>query len=152
MPPPGAAAIAEPVDVGEFPPLGDLATGEIELFAGDEIDRARPGEAGFRFDRDLGPDQSDREPWVGVLQRLGDFHIGGEGRGRGMQHDQLVITGERQHVVKPQPRRRGVDQPAARHQRGGLREPCRVPEGSYLPPRLIARARPAIETVERRRV
>ena len=61
---------------------------------------ARRGEARLRLDRDLGADEADLEPRVDVLQRLGDLDVGGEGRGRGVQHRQLVIAGERQHVVE----------------------------------------------------
>ena len=66
--------------------------------------------------------------------------------------DQLVIAGERQDVVEPQPRRRRVDQLAAGHQRRRLRQPGRVPERADLALCLVARARPAVEPVEGRRV
>src|SRR6266852_2861475 len=149
---PTAIAIAQPVDIGESAALGDLLDREVEFLAGDEINRARRGQAGFRLDRDLGADEADREPRVGILQGLGNLDIAGEGRGRGMQHRELVIAGERQHIGEAQPRRRGVDQLAAGDQRRRLGEPGRVPERADLPLCLIARPRPAVEPVERWRV
>jgi hypothetical protein len=145
-------AIAEPVDIGESAALGDFLDREVEFLAGDEIDGARRGQAGLRLDRDLGADEADLEPRVGVLERLGDLDIGREGGGRGVHDREIVIARQRQHVLEPLPRRRRIDQPAAGHQRRRLSQPGRVPEGADLPARLIARARPAIEAVERRRV
>ena len=142
------AAIAEPVDVGERAALGDFLDREVEFLAGDEVDRARPGEAGFRLDRDLGADQADLELRVGVLQRLGDLDVAAKDGVEVCITDQLVIAGQRQHVVEPQPRRRRVDQLAAGHQRRRLRQPGRIPERADLALRLIARAGAAVEPVE----
>ena len=147
-----AAAIAQPVDVRPGAALGDLADGEVELLAGDEIDRAGGGQAGLGLDRDLGAHEPDLELGVGVLQRLGDFDIAGEGRGRGVHDDQLIIPGLGQDGFQPQLRRRRVDQLAAGHQGGRLRQPRRKPERADLPLCLIARAGAAVEPVEGRRL
>ena len=67
-----------------------------------------------------------------------------------MQHDEIVVARLGDDVAEPQSVRRGVDQLAARHNSGDLGKPGRIPEGPNFAPRLIARARPAIEAVEGR--
>ncbi len=46
-------------DAGEATPLGNFFDGEIELVAGDEIDRGRGFQTRLRLDRDLRPDHAD---------------------------------------------------------------------------------------------
>ena len=55
-------------------------------------------------------------------------------------------------VGEAEPVRRRVDQLGALDQRGGLRQPGRIPERLDLAPVLIARAGSAIEALERRRL
>src|SRR4029450_2915298 len=57
----GAVAVApgEPGDAVEVASFGDLLDGEIELVAGDKIDRRRRLQARLRLDGDLGPDHAD---------------------------------------------------------------------------------------------
>ena len=55
-----------------------------------------------------------------------------------------------QHRRQADARRRRVDQLAARHQRGRLGQPGRVPEAADFPLRLVARAGAAVEPVEGR--
>ena len=145
-------AVAEAVDRVERAPVGDLLDREVEFFAGDKIESGRRLEAVLGLDRDLGADHADLEPRVGVLERLGDLDVGGEGRGRGVQDAELVIGGERRNVAEPEPRRRRVDEPAFGHQGRRLGEPSRIPERADLAARLIARAGAAIKAVEGRRM
>ena len=67
-----------------------------------------------------------------------------------MHHDQVVLAGERGHLLDGQAVGRRVDQAAAGHERGGLGEPGRVPERADLSPRLVPGARAAVEALERR--
>src|SRR5271167_108948 len=69
-----------------------------------------------------------------------------------MQHRKLVLGCQRQDIGELQPRRRSVHEPAARNQRRRLGEPGRIPERPDLAPRLVARTRTAVETVEGRRM
>src|SRR5260370_34775193 len=65
-----------------------------------------------------------------------------------MNDDELVILGEGQDLLELDAGRRRVDQLAARDERRRLGEPRRIPEGTDLPPRLIARPGAAVEAVE----
>ena len=132
--------------------LGDLLDREVELVARDEIDRRALRQAFLRLHRHLGADEADLQRRVRILQRRRHLHVGGERRRRGVDHAQLVIPRLARHRIEADARRRCIDQLAARHQRGRLRQPGRIPERADLPPRLIARAGAAVETVERRRM
>ena len=149
---PLAVAEAQTVDRIEGAALRHFLDREIELLAGDEVDGRRGLEAVFGLDRDLGADKADLQLRVGILQRLGDPDVGGEGRRRGVQHRQFVVAGERQNVVELEPRRRRVDQLAVGEEGRRLGEPSRVPERADLALGLIARTGAAVEAVEGRRV
>jgi len=150
----GAArvAIAEAVDAVPGAAVGNLLDGEIEFVAADEVERARRFEAFPRLDRDLGADEADLELRVRVLHRLRDLHVVGKGRRRGVHHHELVFLRQRQHIAEAQPGRGRVDKAAALDQRRRLRKPGRKPERADFAPRLITRARAAVETFERRRL
>ena len=122
--------------------------GEVELVARDEIDRGALAQAFVGLHRDLGADEADLQRGVGVLQRGGDLHVGGEGRRRGVDHAQLEVACLGGDGVEADARGRRVDQLAVRHQRGRLGEPGRIPEAADLPPRLVARASAPVEPVE----
>src|SRR5438270_556912 len=64
-----------------------------------------------------------------------------------MEHGEFIITGQRRHLLDGEPIRRGIDQPAARHHRGRLGEPCGIPERANLSARLIARTGAAIKSL-----
>ena len=64
-----------------------------------------------------------------------------------VHHAEVVLPSERTHVVEGEAVGGRVDQARAGHQRGGLGQPRRVPEGADLAPRLIARAGAAVEAV-----
>ena len=104
------------------------------------------------IDRDLGADHADLEIGIGRLQRADGLHVGGKRRRRGVQHHEIAVLDLRQDVGEAEPVRRRVDQLGALDQRGGLRQPGRIPERLDLAPVLIARAGSAIETLERRRL
>ncbi len=65
-----------------------------------------------------------------------------------MDHAKLVAACLRGDGSKLDARGRRVDQLAAGHERGRLREPGRIPEGADLSPRLVAGPGPAVEAVE----
>ena len=125
---------------------------EVELVAGDEVDGRRRPERGLALDGDVGPHEPHAQGGVGRLQRLGHAHVVGKRRGARVQHREVVVAGQRDHVGEPEPGRRRVDQPAARYQRRGLGQPRRIPERPHLAPRLIPCPRPPVEPLERRRV
>src|SRR5204863_9652842 len=127
-------AVAEAVEVVKTPPLAAFLVREVEFLSRDKIDGARCGQAWLGLDRDLSAYEPDLQMRISVLERLGNSHIGREGRRRGMHDDKLVIARQRQYVVEPQPRRRCIDKLASRHQRGRLRQPCRIPERADLAP------------------
>ncbi len=145
---PPALAEAQAVDRFIGSPFRDLLYGEVELLACNEVDRRGGVEALFRLDRDFGADQADLQPRVFVLQRFGDFDIGGEGGRRGVDHRQLVAAGQRQYLIELEPGRRSVDQSAARNQGSRLGQPGRVPERADLALGLVARSGAAVEAVE----
>ncbi len=132
------AAETYTVDRIERSALGDFLDREIELLAGDKIDRRGGPQTVLRFDGDLSTDHADLQPRVLILQRLGDPNVRREGRGRGMKHRQLIPARDRQHVGELKLRRRRVDQSAIGHECCRLREPSRVPEGANLAFGLIA--------------
>ena len=66
--------------VGQGAPFGNLSDGEVELLAGDEVDRIRREQGGLWFDRDLGADEPDRQCRVRPFERLRNLHVPGEGR------------------------------------------------------------------------
>ncbi len=69
-----------------------------------------------------------------------------------MHHDQVEVARARREVGELQAVRRRVDELAARDQCRRLGEPGRIPEGSDLAPRLVARSRAAVEAIERWRL
>ena len=69
-----------------------------------------------------------------------------------MHHAELVGPGERAHIVEREAVGRRVDQAGARHERGRLGEPGRIPERSDLAPSLVPRAGAPVEAVEGGRV
>ncbi len=146
------AAIGNAVDRGEVAALGHLLDREVELVAGDEIDRRALRKAFVRLHRDLGADEADLQRRIFIPKRLRDLHVGGEGGCRGVDDAEFVRPRLGDDLGQADARRRRVDQTAARHQRGRLGQPCRIPERTDLPPRLIARAGAAVEAVERGRV
>ena len=146
----GGIAIAQAVDRLPGLTLGDLFDGEIELVARDKVEHRRGGEALLRLDSHFGADEADLEFRVTRLHRLRDLHVVREGRRRGVHHHQFIILGERQNLLHRRAGRRRIDQPAAGHQRRGLRQPGRIPEGADFAARLVARAGAAIEALERR--
>ena len=118
---------------------------------GDEIDR-RARLPGLRrgSTATLAPTKPALSAGLASLSASTTLHVGSEGRRRGVQHDEIVVARLRQRRRRARSVRRRVDQLAARHQRGGLGEPGRIPERPDLAPRLIARAGAAIEAVEGR--
>ena len=146
----GGIAVAHAVDRLPGLTLGDLFDGEVELVARDKVEYRRGGETLLRLNGDFGTDEADLQFRVMLLHRLRDLHVIGEGRRRGVHHHQLIILGERQDLVQRRAGRRRIDQPAARNQRSGLRQPGRIPERADFAARLVARAGAAIEAFERR--
>ena len=139
--------VADTVDLGQRAALGDLLDGEIELAARDEIDGLRGGERGAGRDRDMRPHHADEELRIGRLEGLDHLHVGGEGGCRGMEHQELDLGRERQHVLEREPPCRRIDEPASGYQGRRLGEPGRVPEGADLALGLVARARTAVEAL-----
>src|SRR5262252_1438404 len=146
------AAKAETVDCIQRPAFGYLFDCEIKFLARDKIDCRRGLQVILGFNRDLGADHPDLQPRIGILQRFCNPHIGGEGRGRGVQYRELVIACERQHVIEFEPRRRRIDQLAVRHKGGRLGEPGREPERADLALGLVAGTGAAIKPIKRGRV
>ena len=147
-----ALAIRQAGDAAEVAALRHLLDGEIELVAGDEIELLAGRKRARGIDRDLGADHADLEIGIGRLQRADGLHVGGKRRRRGVQHHEIAVLDLRQHVGEAEPVRRRVDQLGALDQRGGLRQPGRIPERLDLAAVLIARAGSAIEALERRRL
>ena len=73
--------------------LGDLLDGEIELVARDEVDRRR-GRQGSRSGctATLAPTKPILSAGFASFSACGDLHVGGEGRRRGVDHDELVFA------------------------------------------------------------
>ena len=144
--------VHDAVDFGERLALGDFLDGEVELIAGDEIDGFRAGERFFRLHGDLGADEADQDVRVLGLERFRHLHVVAEGGGGGVDDQQVVLFGVRQHIGHGQACRRRVDQGGVGHQSGGLGQPGREPEGFDLALGLVARTSTAVETVKGRRL
>src|SRR5262249_28251309 len=86
------------------------------------------------------------------LHRLGHLHVVGEGWRARVQDRQLVLLRQGPDVVERQSVRGSVDQPRLRHQGCRLGQPGRVPVGTDLTARLVARAGAAVEAFKGRRV
>ena len=67
-----------------------------------------------------------------------------------MDDDVIVAFGLFQALFDADIVRRAIEQFGIGHQCGRLRQPCRIPIAGDLAPRLVTRARPAIEAIERR--
>ena len=87
----GGIAIGEAGDCVPAAPFGDFLDGEVELVAGDKIDRRRALEARLRLDRDLGADEAGFEARIGRLERFDDPHVRAERGRRGMQHREIEV-------------------------------------------------------------
>ncbi len=147
----GAAgvAVAQTRDRRPGPVLGHFLDGEVEFVAGDEVHHRAFDQAEVRLDRDLGPDQPGLEAGVLGLQRLDHLHVRLERRGGGVEHHQIVVLGDLDHLGQTLAMRRRVDQPAALDHGGGLGQPGGIPERLDLALGLVAGAGAAVETVER---
>jgi hypothetical protein len=62
--------------------------------------------------------------------------------------DEIVVTGLGEDILDRGAVGGRIDQFAARHERGRLREPGRIPERADFALRLVACARSAVEAVE----
>src|SRR5262249_453345 len=103
-----------------------------------------------RLHGDVRADEAKHHLRVAALQRLRNLDVIEQGGRAGMDHRQLVAVRHAHHVVDGEVVGRGVDQLAAGDAGGGLGKPGGIPEGPDPAPRLVARAGPAIETLERR--
>src|SRR5712691_8929194 len=144
--------VAHAEDAAQGVAPGHLLDREVELVARDEVDRGRGGERFLRTDGDVGADEPDAQTRVLRLERLRHPHVVREGRREGVEHGELIVAGERAHILQREPVGRRVDQPRVGDERGGLGEPRRVPERPHLPPRLVTGARAAVKALVRRRV
>src|SRR5579862_3629607 len=140
----------QPLDRGLVVAVGDLLDGEVELVARDEIDRGAVLQRAFRVDRDLGADQAGLEVRIRLFQRLDHLHVRFERRHGGVRDDEVEILRLRHDLTQRCLVRRRVDQLGVLDQGGGLRQPGRIPEALDLALGLVARARAAVEAVERR--
>ncbi len=141
------ALVAQPENALERAALRHLLDGEVELGAADEIDGFAREERLVGRDRDMGAHQPDEERRIRALEGFRHLDVGIEGGRAGMHDQKVVVRGERQHVVDGEAARGRVDQLAAGHERRGLGEPGRIPEGANLALRLIARAGAAVEAL-----
>src|SRR5438309_364744 len=87
--------IAEPGHRRQRPPLRDLLDREVELVAGDELDRGRGAQRALALDGHVGADETDPQPRILALERLGDADVVGERRRAGVEHGQLVAARNR---------------------------------------------------------
>ena len=141
-------AVGNAVDGGEIHALGNILDGKVKFIARDEINRCALQQAFFRLHRDLGANHADFDVRVGILDRLGDLHVGGKARRRGMDHAKIAVPGIGQHDVHADLGGRGIDQAAPGYERRRLGEPGREPEALDLALGLVARAGAAVEAVE----
>ena len=140
-------AVHDTVDLGEGFALSDFLDGEVELIAGDEVHDFGAAEGFFGLHGDFGANEADEHVRVFRLERFGHFHVVAEGWRGGVDDEQVMGFGVGQHVGHGQAGRRGVNERGVGHQGRGLGQPCGEPEGFDLAPRLVARARAAVETV-----
>ena len=119
--------------------------------AADEIHDAVFAQGLFRQDGNVRPDKSDLDIGVLRLELAGALHVVGEAGRTGVHHDEFVIFGDFENVVLCLTVRRGVNELAARNERGGLREPGRKPVRGNFSLGLVARTGAAIKSVERGR-
>ena len=83
-----------------------------------------------------------------LLDGLGDLAIVLQRRGAGINDDVVVTFGLLKAPFDVDVVRRAVHQLRVRHQRRRLRQPSRIPEAGDFAPRLVTRARAAIEAVK----
>ena len=105
----------------------------------------------LRKHRDVRADEADLDRGILRLEPASALDVVGQRRRAGVHDHQVVVLGDREHVVNGLPMRGRVNQRAARHEGGGLRQPRRIPERSHLAFRLVARAGAAVEAVKGRR-
>ena len=143
-----AGAVAQAGDLVERAAFGHFLAGEIEFLAPDPINGRRGLQGLGGEDGGVGADKADEGLRAVELDRLGHLAIVLEGGGRGVNDDVVVVAGLPEALLDADVVRRAIEQLALRHQRRRLRQPCGIPETGHLPPRLVARAGPAIEAVE----
>ena len=95
---------------------------------------------------------ADHDLGIDFLQVRGKLRIVRKRWRACVQHRQFVVLCERRHLLDRQVVRRSIDELAAGDHGSGLRQPRGIPERFYFAPRLIARARSAIEPLIARRV
>ena len=144
----GVVAVGDAVHRRPIAALGDFLDREVEFVARHEIDGRALRQAFRRLHRHLGTDHTDFQRRINSLQRRRDLHVRCERRRGGMQHAQFEVLRLFRNSIHTDTGRRRVDQLAARHQSGGLRQPSREPERLDLPLRLIAGSGAAVEPIE----
>ena len=94
------------------------------------------------------PDESHRRSAPAILNALGERGIVGERWGAGVDDHEVEVPRDIEDIRRVQIVRRRVHDPAAVNKRRRLSQPRGIPERAYLTPRLVARARAAVETLE----
>src|SRR5581483_1398312 len=149
------AAVAAVGDAGDGAPvatLRDLLHRDVELLAGDQVDRVRRVERELGLRGRLSADERDHGVPVPRLDLLRGLGVLPQRRRARVDDHEVVVRRDHDGFVLVQPFGRSVEQARARDHPGRVREPGRVPERPDLALRLVARPRAAIEVLVGRRV
>ena len=143
--------VGKPGDAREVAVFGDFLAGEIKFLAAHPVNRRRRLQR-FRWQHHrMRTDETDLRVRLLRLDGLGHLAVVFQRRRGGVDDDVIEILRDGEGFRHADVVRRAVEQLGVWHERGGLREPGRIPIAGDFAPRLIPRARAAVETVERRR-
>ena len=149
---PPVAAVADAADVRPLPPFGHLFHGVVELLARRDVDGLGNLEGLFGLCGRMPPDEGDRARRVPLLDQLRGPRVQFHRRRAGVQHDEIVFLGNLDRFGLLQSLGRRIQHAAVFDHAGRIAQPRRIPERPHLAGRLIARARPTVEILVRRRI
>ena len=129
----------------------NFLAGVVKFLAADPVNRRRRLERFRGQHGGVRADEADFRVRLLRLDRLGHLAIVFQRRRARVDDDVIKFLGDGQAFVLLDVVRRAVEQFAAGHERGGLREPGRIPIAGDFTLRLVARTGAAVIAVKTRR-
>jgi len=131
--------------------FGHFFAGEIKFLARDPVNRRRRLQRLRRQHHRVRADKTDLRVGLLRLDGFGHFAIVFQRRRGRIDDDVIEILRDGEAFFQINVVRRAIQKFGIRHERGGLREPRRIPIAGDFAARLITRTRAAVKPIKRRR-
>src|SRR5262245_37670432 len=120
----------------------------IEFTADDEIDVAARCQTGVRLQLNVGTDEGDLQIRMNLFHAADQPQVALKSRGRGEEHDEVVVAGDLDRLRHSYFVRRGIEHATVGKHAGRIGEPDGIPVRLDLASRWPARARAAVVALE----